>query len=356
MVPKNKKTDVYIPKKLLYLSAILIPVAAFAPVLQTAIILAYGMDLWSILTNIILTFEIGKAWVFISIVTIILIFVLKSKNLSTKMHLKTWALFLVLLMLLGYTRSAHASTITEWRGFLFQTLHFLSVTIWIGILFIVSWFSKDKRNWKAFLKWFTPVAMVCLIIAMVAGYFTMGIDIDSYDDLDASITQEYQNSLITNYGQALLLKHILIISLVLFALVNGVMFRKRYNDESFHPLKWARMESFYALIVFGVTAFMGQSWPPHQIYSLIKTEGASPLFTALYDGDIVNDIQNAGQSGVFNVTISFGLENYLLLGLGSLFLVLTVYAATYKKSVFLSTSFSLLMSISFYMAIILGIQ
>lgn len=356
MIPENKKTAIYIPKKLIYLSTILVPIAAFAPVLQTAIILAYDMDLWLILTNIILTFEIGKAWIFISIITVILLFVLKSKDLSTKMHLKIWALFLVLLMLLGYTRSAHASTITEWSGFLVQTLHFLSVTIWIGILFIVSWFSKDKRNWQQFLKWFTPVAVACLFIAIVTGYFTMGIDIDSYDDPSASITQEYQNSLITNYGQTLFLKHIFIISLVLFALINGVMFRKKYNDKSFNPLIWTRIESFYALIVFGLTAFMGQSWPPHQVYNLVRTEGASPLFSALYNGDIVNDMQNAVQNSLFNVTLSLGVENYLLLSMGFLFLILTVYTATYKESVFFTTSFSLLMSISIYMAIILGVQ
>lgn len=356
MIPENKKTAIYIPKKLIYLSSILIPIGAFAPVLQTAIILAYDMDLWLILTNIILTFEIGKAWVFISIITVILLFVLKSKDLSTKMHLKIWALFLVFLMLLGYTRSAHASTITEWSGFLFQTLHFLSVTIWIGILFIVSWFSKDKRNWKQFLKWFTPVAVACLFIAIVTGYFTMEIDIDSYDDPSASITQEYQNSLITNYGQTLLLKHIFIISLVLFALINGIMFRKRYHEKSFNPLIWARMESFYALIVFGLTAFMGQSWPPHQVYNLVRAEGASPLFSALYNGDIVNEMQNAVQNSGFNMTLSLGVENYLLFGMGFLFLILTVYTATYKESVFFTTSFSLLMSISVYMAIMLGVQ
>jgi putative copper resistance protein D len=159
-----------------------------------------------------------------------------------------------------------------------------------------------------------------------------------------------------NYGQALVLKHIFIISLVIFALINGFLFRKQQNNASFNPLKWARLESIYALVVFGLTAFMGQSWPPHQIYSLVKTEGASPLFNALYDGDIVNTIQNAEQGGVFNVTMSFALENYLLFALGLLFLLLTIYSAVRKKSVFASTFSSLLMSISIYVGIILGVQ
>ncbi|WP_404452056.1 hypothetical protein LG329_17150 [Virgibacillus necropolis] len=356
MVPEDKKPSMYIPKKVLYLVAVLIPLAAFLPVFQVANILAGDRDLWFILKNVVLTFEIGKAWLFISFVSVILICVLLAKNLKSKIHLKTWALFLTLLMLFGYTKSSHAATITEWQGFIFHTLHFLSVTIWIGILFVVSWFSKNKSNWLTFLKWFTPVALTCLIITITAGYFTMEIDINSYDDPKASIFQEYQNSLIVNYGQALVLKHIFIISLIVFAFLNGLLFRSKNNQDSFNPLKWARLESVYALIVFGLTAFMGQSWPPHQIYSLIMTEGASPLFEALYDGDFINTIQNADSTGVFNVTMSFGMESYLLFGLGLLFMVSTIFAAAKKRSVFVSTFSSLLMVLSVYFGIMMGIQ
>ncbi|MCO4097488.1 MULTISPECIES: copper resistance D family protein [Macrococcoides] len=356
IVPEDKRTTLNVPKKLLYLTAILIPITVFFPFFRTASILAGDMGLWSTLMNVILTFEIGKAWLFISFISIILIFVLRARHLTEKLHLKMWALVLTLLMLFGYTNSAHAATITEWQGFIVHTLHFMSISIWIGILFVISWFSKDKHNWTPFLKWFTPVAIICLAIAIITGYFTMEIDIDSYDDVNASVLQEYQNSLIVNYGQALVLKHIFIISLVIFALINGFLFRKQQNNASFNPLKWARLESIYALVVFGLTAFMGQSWPPHQIYSLVKTEGASPLFNALYDGDIVNTIQNAEQGGVFNVTMSFALENYLLFALGLLFLLLTIYSAVRKKSVFASTFSSLLMSISIYVGIILGVQ
>ncbi|WP_229683024.1 copper resistance D family protein [Virgibacillus oceani] len=346
----------YVPKKVIYIVTGLIPLAAFLPVFRTAYVLTGDKDIWFILKNVVLTFEIGKAWLFISFVSIILICVLLAKNLKTKVHLKTWAIVLALLMLFGYTKSSHAATITEWQGFVFHTLHFLSITIWIGILFVVSWFSKNKSNWLTFLKWFTPVALTCLIITVVAGYFTMQIDINSYDDPNASILQEYQNSLVINYGQVLVLKHIFIISLVLFALINGILFRKKHNHDSFNPLTWARLESVYALIVFGLTAFMGQSWPPHQISLLIKTEGASPLFSALYDGEIINSMQNATSSEIINVTTSFGFESFLLFGLGLLFMVLTTIAAARKRSVFISTFSSLLMVLSIYFGIMMGIQ
>ncbi|MFD1849682.1 copper resistance D family protein [Oceanobacillus bengalensis] len=356
LVSENKRPTIYIPKKVLYIVAGIIPIAAFLPVFQTAIILAGDYDFWLVIKNVVFTFEIGKAWLFMTFVSIILICVLFAKNFKSKTHLITWALVLTLLMLLGYTRSSHAATITEWQGFLFHSLHFLAVTIWIGILFVVSWFSKNKNNWSAFLKWFTPVAIICLAITIVAGYFTMEIDINSYDDPNATVLQEYQNGLIVNYGQALLLKHIFIISLILFAFINGILFRRKNNQESFNPLKWARAESAYALIVFGLTAFMGQSWPPHQIYMLLITEGASPLFEAIYDGEIVNVIQNASSSDTFNVTVSFGMESYLLFGLGLLFMVLTIFAAIKRNSVFISTFSALLMVLSVYVGIMLGVQ
>ncbi|ASN05578.1 copper resistance D family protein [Virgibacillus necropolis] len=357
LVPEEKKPPVAIPKKILYLVVGLIPIATFLPVLKMANILSgENLELWLILKNVIFTFEIGKSWLFITFVSVILMIVLLNKNSTKKKHLIVWALVLALSILLGYTQSSHAATITEWKGFVFHTLHFLSVVVWIGILFVVSWFGKNKTNWLAFIKWFTPVALTCLIITIVAGYFTMGIDINSNDDPSSSIVQDYQNSLLVNYGQALLLKHIFIISLVLFAFINGVLFWRKYDIESYNPLKWARLESMYALIVFGLTAFMGQSWPPHQIYSLLKAEGASPLFKALYDGEILSAYQEAQSLAIFNVTMTFGFESFVLFGLGIVFLAITLFAAIARKSVFVSTLASLLMVVSLYAGIMIGVQ
>lgn len=352
LIPEEKKPPIIIPKKVLYLATILIPVAAIFPVLRTVEILSSGMGLWLVLKNVLFTFVIGKAWVFITLISAILIRILVSKEFMKSRSLTLSALVLTFTMLLGYTWSSHAASITEWNGFITHTLHFLSVTIWIGILLIVSWFSKSRAHWMNFLRWFTPVAITCLIIAVVAGYFTMSIDINSYDDPNASILQEYQNSLIVNYGQALLIKHLFVISLILFALLNGVLFRKLHENDSFNPFKWARLESIYALIVFGVTAFMGQSWPPHQIYSLLKTSGASPLFTAVNGGDSISTITKAD----FNVTFHFGFESYLFFLLSLLFMITTILAAKKRQSLVASILSSLLMVLSAYYGLMVAVQ
>ncbi|WP_407268516.1 copper resistance D family protein [Radiobacillus sp. PE A8.2] len=356
LIPDNKKPPLKINKKLLYTAVGLIPLTALLPVISTAEILNGDQNFLFIFKSILLTFEVGKSWLFILVITTILIRVLITKSFASDKRLIGLALFLTLLMLLGYTKSSHAATITEWQGFLFHSLHFLAVTVWIGILFVVSWFAVSKENWMPFLKWFTPTSIVCLVVTIVAGYFTMGIDINSYNNPDASILQEYQNSLVVNYGQALLFKHIFIISLIIFAVINGILFRKKYNQESFNPLKWARLESIYAFVVFGLTAFMGQSWPPHQLYSLIKAYGASPIFTTIYDGEFISTIQNAEKTGIYNVMISFGLESYLLFLIGVLFMIITILAAVKRHSVFVSSISSLLMVLTVYFGIMLGIQ
>lgn len=355
LVPETKKPPVYIPQRLQILAAALIPVAAFMPVFDVARTLGAGMDLNFILQSVLFSFEIGQAWMLILIISLVMMIVLLGKNLSDNKQLNFWALLLALFMLLAYTKSSHAATISDW-GFLWHTLHFLGVSVWIGILLMVSWFAKNKENWSTFLKWFTPLALTCLFVVIVSGYFTMSIDIASYDDPNASVVQEYSDSLIVNYGQALFLKHLFIISLIMFAVFNGILFRKKSEVDSFNPFKWARAESVYALIVFGLTAFMGQSWPPHQLYSLINTEGPSPLFQAIYDGEMITTIQNAGQTGIFHVAMSFGLESYLLFAMSILFLAVMIFAAVKRHSIFAASFASLLMMLAVYFGVILGVQ
>lgn len=80
------------------------------------------------------------------------------------------------------------------------------------------------------------------------------------------------------------------------------------------------------------------------------------FFKAIYDGDFISTIKNAESTGVFNVMVSFGLESYVLFGLGLLFIVLTIFAATKKKSVFATTFASFLMIVSVYFGIMMSVQ
>ena len=81
----------------------------------------------------------------------------------------------------------------EYGAFSINTAHFLAVSVWVGILFVVSWFSKNHSNWLNFLKWFTPVAIVCFVITVISGLFFMTVVVEFKD---------YANSWMLPYGQA----------------------------------------------------------------------------------------------------------------------------------------------------------
>src|SRR5690606_1005796 len=94
------------------------------------------------------------------------------------------ALAFTFILLLAVGWASHAASLTDWSGFVFHTLHFTAVTVWVGILLMVSWFSATPKNWLLFLKWFTPVALSCLAIVIGSGIFimTLAVDITEYQD------------------------------------------------------------------------------------------------------------------------------------------------------------------------------
>ena len=186
----------------------------------------------------------------------------------------------ILILALGW--SSHASSIEQWKGFVVHTIHFLAVTIWVGILFVVSWASKNHLNWMKFLRWFTPVALICFFITVISGLFLMTVVIDYKD---------YANSWILPYGQALLIKHLLIIPLLAYVFINSILIRKKIkNNDNFNPRPWTKAESLIVFLIFSATAVLGQQEPPHDIETTISSSGPSILFDLLYQGNITRDL------------------------------------------------------------------
>ena len=66
----------------------------------------------------------------------------------------------------------------RYGAFISHTTHFTAVSVWVGILFVVSWFSKNHSNWLNFLKWFTPVAIVCFVSTIITGLILMTVVVD----------------------------------------------------------------------------------------------------------------------------------------------------------------------------------
>ncbi|RJX41378.1 copper resistance protein CopD [Paenibacillus pinisoli] len=285
LVPEHKRPSVHVPNGVLLACALAIPVLSFAPIHQLAsqyasqFELSYGEMLKSILMDV----KSGKAWIWTAVGSLGLALLLGMKAFRNDKHMPKVALFVTGLLVVWLGYASHASSLSSFKGLFVHTMHFLAFSIWIGILFVISWFSKDKDNWPAFLKWFSPVAIICVIVTLLAGLTLMSFT-----------TPQYVNSWIIPYGQALLIKHLLILPLLLFAYTNGFLYKSvAAKDSGFQPVKWLRAESAVAILVLGATAFMGQQAPPHNLKDTLQQVSPSPLFTSLYKGAFSPDIQLA---------------------------------------------------------------
>jgi hypothetical protein len=195
---------------------------------------------------------------------------------------------------------------------------------------IVSWYSKNKENWLLFLKWFTPLAILCLIAVIGSGLTLMKFVVDY---------SEYTTSWVLPYGQALLLKHLLIIPIVAYAFINSILVKRRMvKDESFNPIPWAKDESVILWLVFSATAFLGQQSPPHDIGRTIQMKGPSNLFNLLFQGNIEDDLK---------VWLYFGFDSVFLSVLSLLFLSLIILS--FHRPAPLSMLMSVLFVITSYL-------
>jgi copper resistance protein D len=189
---------------------------------------------------------------------------------------------LLLLMILAVGYSSHVASLSFWPGLLSHSTHFLIITLWTGILIHVAWFSKEEPNWSKFLRWFTPLAVLCIIVIILSGIYLMLFVVEPKD---------YVKSWVLPYGQMLLLKHISIIPVLVFAFINGVLSRKALKFPSFNPKPWIKAESIILLVVFYFTAVMGTLSPPHEIEFTVKSEGASKWVEWLLGKNILSTTQ-----------------------------------------------------------------
>lgn len=282
LVPEQKRPTVDVPNGLLLACVIAIPILSYVPIHQNALLFAkdFDMSYIAVLKSILLDINMGKAWLWTAIGAGGLAFLLGLKSFRNDKHMPKVALFVTFLLIIWLGYASHASALYGFKGLVTHSAHFLAVSIWIGILFVVSWFSKDDANWSPFLKWFSPVAIVCVVVTLVAGLLLMTFT-----------TSNYVQAWMLPYGQMLLMKHLLIVPLLLFAYTNGFLFKKlNQSNSSFNPKRWMRAESLFALLVLAATAVLGQQAPPHNVKETLQTVSPSPLFTALYKGPFSPDI------------------------------------------------------------------
>lgn len=337
LVPSSFRPEVNIPRSVQIIATIGIAVFSFAPVLVLIIYLYENMGLSETLQTVLLTFEVGKAWIFtFLVVNVLFIFIVWFDDREKPIYSYIGIIFVVILIM-GIGWASHASSLDHVKGFLTHTSHFTAVSIWVGILLVVSWFSKDHSNWLNFLKWFSPVAIICFSITIVSGLILMTFVVEF---------NEYANAWMLPYGQLLLLKHLTIIPLLVYAGINSILIRKKLlKDNDFNPIPWTRAESILILVVFSITAALGQQSPPSE--NILKNEGLSKLFSFFYQGQF--------QQGM-NVELVANATGLSLILLAILFVVLTVYSFIKKAPVIVTFILSILFIFTSYLALLLSIQ
>ncbi|KGR76115.1 copper resistance D family protein [Ureibacillus sinduriensis] len=335
LIPEDKRPAIIIPKGALLITSSGIALFSFFPVLQLMVYLVPNMGLGETLQSVLLTFEVGKAWLFTFIVSIFLFLFICVIDYQHNKFINSIGIAIIFLLILALGWSSHASSYNVLPGFIGDTVHFTAVSVWAGVLIAISMFSKSHANWANFLKWFTPVAIVCFTLTIASGLLLMDIIVD-----------DYANSLPISYGQTLLLKHLLIIPLVVFAVVNGLLMKKRVqSDERFNPLPWIKAEGVLMLLIFSATAALGQQSPPRD--TAISSSNVSVFFRLVYQGHIEPNMQ---------VQFAPNATAIMLMVVTLLFLGLMLFSFIKKMPAIMTFLMGMFLVIGGYLSVMLSIK
>lgn len=256
-VKSEKKPLVEVPKKLLLLALALIPLLLAPPVIQLVLLLSESFGPGQAVVDVATEFRAGQSYVFGVLMAVAWLIVVWRDG--------SWVLraFWLVLSVLNVAYASHAASIADWQGFTGHALHFLALVLWAGVLIHIAWFLRDGRNWRAFLKWFTPFSIAMMIVLIGSGIWLM---------LFFVAPEDYASSWILPYGQLLLLKHLSIVPLLLAAFINAALSRSDVPNRS-----WLKVESWLLLMVLLITAFMSKLVPPHNINETFRMEGSAPF-------------------------------------------------------------------------------
>ncbi|MFC3771677.1 copper resistance D family protein [Paenibacillus sp. GCM10012303] len=336
-VPVSAKPDIRIPGSLLFNAVIGIAVLSFVPVIKNTIFLTqFAGPFWEIFDDVLLDLEFGKAWVWMFILCTLFLALLSFRDPARYPLANAAAALLTLGLLFSYGWASHAAGQSESWGFLAQSFHLTAASVWIGLLIAAGWFAHGTARWSEFLRWFHPLAMICVLVIVGAGFVMM-----------AFIVTDYTNSWVVSYGQAMLIKHLLIIPVVAFGILNGFWFKSKVRtNPGFDPRGWLRAESVILLLVYAATAFMGMQRPPHDDPENPELPVPSALFRMIHGDGVSVDMQ-----------VGLGFQP---LGIGlaalSLLLLYFIFRSGKRNSPWAAVCFGVSFTVTAYLAVMLSIR
>lgn len=326
-VPDHRKPAVTIKKSVILLAIASIPVLSAAPAIQLAGLLMKNSPPGSAIWMAITEFQAGQSFIF-SLLLAFFWFGAMAFNSSKEIQ-AFW--FLLAVVNIGF--GSHAASLEFLPGMLSHTVHFLALSLWAGVLLVVTFFAADLGNWRSFLKWFTPFAFGMVMVLLLSGIAVW---------LLFSNPADYAASWVLPYGQMLLLKHLSILPLLAAAVLNG--FGNKAKAPS-RPL--LKLEVFLLGLVFLATATMSKLAPPHNVVNTLLTEGTAP-FLELVSGKLLLPIVpqlSMSVDGILLVLLGFMSLGLMIMGF---FKKLPLWILCLSGLVFVAASYiGLMMNMNF---------
>ncbi len=277
LVPEAYRPVKHISSRVAYAASIGIGVFAFFPVLRIVSFFAADIGWGLTFQQVLFQFTEGQAYLFMLLTSVVLGLLAKLHGRSGGTRILLGMLLCLTLLILAQGWSSHMASWYGLLGITAQTLHMLFISLWVGPLLVAGWHPRQSGSWSGFLAWYHPMAILSMLVIASSGFV-----------LTIGAAPEYVNAWKLSYGQALLIKHLLLVPLALFAVVNGFWMKKKLKRNSgAEPRKWAKAESLILILIFSVTGFMNQQPAPHKVSITLNESPASPLYL-WFTGGVLN--------------------------------------------------------------------
>lgn len=334
LVPSNYRPELIIRKRMLFISAITLPIFAFMPVLDIILLIAPRLGLVETIKIVLTTYSVGNAWNFTLLGSAILVFLIVVARSNEKRIFAFLGMFLTVGLIFTIAWSSHAGSINPMTGIISHFIHLTAVSLWVGVLLIVGWCAINYNNWLAFLSWFSQIAFSCLVATGLSGLLLTDVLVDGYTD-----------AWMVSYGQGLLIKHLFLLPLVFYAIINGFIVKNKLaKDATFNPVPWVRVESLILFVIFMMTAVFSQQSPPHGNY--LTSDAVSPIFRLFHNGII-------DSSSTLELAINLNTVLFFIL---SILLICLMALSFYKKaSLIVSFLFSCILVTSIYVLLMTAV-
>lgn len=323
-IPETVRPKIDVSAKWLIVSAVILPVVTFVPNIQLLTILTPQFGLIESVGMLLMKFKVGHSWLAIVGFTIILLIVIGEFMKKPSKLMAIMAIFILIAIMAAIGYISHAGSMTGLIGSALDFVHLLAVSVWLGILLMMSFFSKNALNWEDFLKWFSPVALVAFTAVALTGVL-----------MTDTIVPGYVTSWSSNYGQFLFIKHVLLVPLTVIILANSLLIKLKLNKPLFEPRTWVRIETILLILILFITALYSEQQPPS-----FYVQEISPFFELFYRSSI-----EAGMRGYFQMT-GIGLGFFLLT---ALFIGLVIVSYIKQLPVIVSAAMTFAVTLCFYM-------